>query len=131
MANDVESAGARLTNTFELLERILLEIFPPKRTFTTKHIKTLLQCKQVSKAFRDTIANSPPLRRALFLDPPQVDADPEDFDDNPMLAGTCRVSHDIVVDVWLDPLAWRKKDKDWWRSLAIQPRYSLANNHRF
>ncbi|KAF7187520.1 hypothetical protein HII31_11144 [Pseudocercospora fuligena] len=136
MADDVESAGARLTNTFELLEHILLDITPfetkssgcdPKRNHIIA-LKTLLRSQQVSRVFRDTIANSPPLRRALFLDPPQSDTRGTYIDENALLAGTWRVSHDIVVDVKTDYTPQREtKKKIFTGEVELTPRYDLCN----
>ncbi|KAK3653082.1 hypothetical protein LTR22_011320 [Elasticomyces elasticus] len=67
-------AGRRLTNTYELLEMILLHQELP--------METVFWSQGVNRQFRDTIATSKHLQQKLFLLP---DRDPERVSDLPMV----------------------------------------------
>ncbi|KAK5713974.1 hypothetical protein LTR15_010880 [Elasticomyces elasticus] len=58
-ASPAHSAGHRLTNVFELLQQILLEM----------DMKDILLAQRVNTSFASTIANSKPLQQALFFMP--------------------------------------------------------------
>ncbi|KAK5746935.1 hypothetical protein LTR17_000566 [Elasticomyces elasticus] len=59
MIETTSNAGTRLTNTYELLEMILLRL----------PVDTLLLSQRVNKQFQSTIANSKPLQQKLFFAP--------------------------------------------------------------
>ncbi|EME78886.1 uncharacterized protein MYCFIDRAFT_83771 [Pseudocercospora fijiensis CIRAD86] len=72
MAANPHSAGARVAGTFELLEQILRNVLERPNS-SSRIIRRALVSQRVSRAFRDTIANSPHLQRELWFtmpDPP-------------------------------------------------------------
>ena len=75
----MESSAKKVINTTELLEKILLNI----------ETRMLLLSQRTSKAFRDTIADSNPLQRALYFQQEEAgnDTHTADIVDNPLLKG--------------------------------------------
>ncbi|EME78851.1 uncharacterized protein MYCFIDRAFT_209083 [Pseudocercospora fijiensis CIRAD86] len=97
MATPPISAGARVANTFELLEQILV-LASGERVASDEHLLTRLKtnrerkritsifaCQRVCRAFRDTIANSTPLQAAIFCAHPKENSKAEDSNENPMV----------------------------------------------
>ncbi|KAK4971320.1 hypothetical protein LTR42_007046 [Elasticomyces elasticus] len=72
-APPIQPAGSRLTNTFELLEQILLHT----------NMETALFAQRVNKSFRDTIKNSRLLQQKLYFLP--IDGDNGVLRLNPLL----------------------------------------------
>ncbi|KAK3619147.1 hypothetical protein LTR56_024202 [Elasticomyces elasticus] len=68
-----QSAGSRLTNTFELLEQVLLHT----------NMETALFAQRVNKSFRDTIKNSRLLQQKLYFLP--IDGENGALRFNPLL----------------------------------------------
>ncbi|KAF7187553.1 hypothetical protein HII31_11177 [Pseudocercospora fuligena] len=97
MATAPTSVGARVVNTFELLEPILLlasdeydaRLENPFRNHKTdrevSRIKAIFRYQRVCRAFRDTIANSTPLQAAIFSARPKDDSKADDCNENPFI----------------------------------------------
>ncbi|KAF7187528.1 hypothetical protein HII31_11152 [Pseudocercospora fuligena] len=107
---------ARVANTFELLERILLDTVhsPPSdtRSAAMEGMWTILLSQRVCKAFRDTIANSPPLQRQLYLAAPSEQS--EDGTLNPLFCQPFQIAEGLKLEVRAD--AWwefRSPACDW------------------
>ncbi|KXS95293.1 hypothetical protein AC579_9893 [Pseudocercospora musae] len=81
-ATSSRSAVSRAFDITELLEKILKEVGSNN---TSDGVRTLLLSQRTCKAFRDTVNDSPTLRRALYFERSPTSPEPGPIERNPLL----------------------------------------------
>ncbi|KAF7187487.1 hypothetical protein HII31_11111 [Pseudocercospora fuligena] len=101
MSSSQPSAGWRVAHTFELLEQILLATPGPDGARDEPAMLTIFVSQRAARVFRDTIANSPPLRAMIFCSAPDKYVTPSHDNINHLVHfHTFKLLSNIAIEVF-------------------------------